>query len=273
MYKLSLNIFKFKKIKVRMREKLSVIIITKNEEKNIKECLESVKWADEIILVDAFSEDKTIEIAKNYTNKIFQREWTGFAEQKQFSLKLASYEWILSLDADERVSHSLKQKLLYLLEHKEELEAFDGYSIKRDNFFLGKKIKGCGWNKDFQLRLFKKSKAKVTERLVHEGFEVSGRTVKINEPIIHMSYRSIDEVIKKINYYSSLEALEKSTKNKASILKVIFYPPVYFIQHFILRYGFIDGVHGFLVSFFHALTKMLVQIKIWELQHKTYEER
>ncbi len=256
-----------------MPEKLSVIIITKNEEKNIKECLESVKWADEIILVDAYSEDRTVDVAKKYTDKIFLREWTGFADQKNYALSLASNEWILSIDADERVSHFLKQKLESLLSEKNYLKEFDGFLIKRDNYFLGRRIRSCGWNKDYQLRLFRKSKTKLTNRLVHEGFEVDGKIGKISEPLIHLSYKSFNDAITKINHYSTLEALEKSTKKRANFLTIIFYPIIYFIQHFFFRYGFIDGIYGFFVSILHAWTKMLVQIKMWELQHKTYEER
>jgi len=256
-----------------MREKLSVIIITKNEEKNITDCLESIKWADEIIIVDAFSTDATIEIAKRYTNKVFQKEWIGFADQKNYALNLASNEWVLSLDADERVSEKLKAKLHNLLSNKIELEKYSGYKIKRDNYFLGKKINSCGWNKDYQLRLFKKSLTKLTNRLVHEGFEVTGEIGIIKESILHLSYKSFKEAIEKINHYSTLEALEKSTKQKSNFFTIIFYPILYFAQHFIFRYGFIDGIYGFFVSLLHSWTKMLVQLKIWELQHKTYEER
>lgn len=256
-----------------MRAKLSVIIITKNEEKNIVDCLESVKWADEIIIVDAFSSDSTIEIARKYTDKVFQKEWIGFADQKSYALKLASNEWVLSLDADERVSESLRIKLLSMLSDLSELNKFSGFKIKRDNYFLGKKINSCGWNKDFQLRFFKKSVTRLTNRLVHEGFEVSGEIGSIKEPILHLSYKSINETIEKINHYSSLEALEKSSKLKVNFFTIIFFPALYFIQHFLFRYGFIDGMYGFLVSLFHAWTKLLVQLKIWELQRKTYEER
>lgn len=256
-----------------MREKLSVTIITKNEEKNIKECLESIKWADEIIIVDAFSTDSTIEIAKNYTDKIIQREWNGFANQKAFALQNSSNEWVLSLDADERVSESLKEKILHILSNPEVINQFSGYQIKRDNFFLNKRIKSCGWGDDYQVRLFKKSKTKISNRLVHEGFIVDGNLGKLNEPILHFSYRSFKEALDKINHYSSLEALEKASKQKSNIFTILFYPVIYFIQHFIFRYGFVDGIYGFFVSLFHAWTKLLVQLKIWELQHKTYDDR
>jgi glycosyltransferase involved in cell wall biosynthesis len=255
-----------------MAEKLSVIIITKNEEKNIRDCLESIKWADEIIVVDAFSNDRTIEIAKEYTTKVFQREWIGFADQKDYALSLATNEWILSLDADERVSHTLRSKIQEMISGNS-IDKYDGYLIKRDNYFLGRKIRSCGWNKDFQLRLFRKSKTRLTNRLVHEGFEVSGQIGKISEPIIHLSYKSFNDAFSKINNYSTLEALEKSNRQKASFFTIVFFPIIYFLQHFIFRYGFIDGIYGFFVSLLHAWTKMLVQLKIWELQHKSYEER
>lgn len=249
-----------------MVEPISVIIITKNEEKKIKECLESVKWADEIIIVDAQSEDKTVEIARNYTSNIFKHEWSGFAEQKKIALNYATNEWILSIDADERVSHELKEKIKrFVLSNSHE---YDGFLLKRENYFLGKKIRGCGWGNDFQLRLFKKSKTTITNRLVHEGFEVNGKVGKIFEPLIHLSYSNFDEVIQKINHYSTLEALEKYNKRNANIFTIVLYPIFYFIQHFVFRYGFIDGIYGLFVSIMHAMTKFLVQLKIWELQNK-----
>lgn len=250
-----------------MKLNISVIIITKNEEKNIKECLESVKWAEEIILVDSFSTDKTLEIAKNYTDKIFLREWKGFAEQKKFALNQATNEWILSIDADERVSHQLKEKIESLLKTKE-IEKYDGFLIKRENYFLGKVIRGCGWGNDYQLRLFRKNKTDLTKRLVHEGFVVNGSIGKIKEPMLHFSYQSFNDAINKINHYSSLEALEKFSKKKVNAISILFTPFIYFLQHFIFRFGFIDGIYGLFVSLLHGLTKFLVQLKIWELQHK-----
>lgn len=250
-----------------MKLNISVIIITKNEEKNIKECLESVKWAKEIILVDSFSTDKTLEIAKNYTDKIFLREWKGFAEQKKFALNQVTNEWILSIDADERVSYQLKEKIESLLKTKE-IEKYDGFLIKRENYFLGKVIRGCGWGNDYQLRLFRKNKANLTKRLVHEGFVVNGSIGKIKEPMLHFSYQSFNDTINKINHYSTLEALEKFSKKKVNAFSILFTPFIYFLQHFIFRFGFIDGIHGLFVSLLHGLTKFLVQLKIWELQHK-----
>ena len=170
------------------KNKISVIIITANEEENIRECLESVKWADEVIIVDSESSDRTTDIAGEFTDKIFIREWAGFASQKSFALEKTSNEWVLSIDADERVTPELSNEILSM-----DLSKSDGYFIKRDNYFLGKLIVGCGWGNDYQLRLMRKSKSGLTDNLVHEGFVVSGKREKLNSSIIHYTYNSIHQ--------------------------------------------------------------------------------
>jgi len=243
------------------KNKISVIIITANEEENIRECLESVKWADEIIVVDSESADRTIEITKEFTAKTYIRKWQGFASQKRFALEKASNEWVLSIDADERVTPELSTEILSL-----DLSNADGYYIKRDNYFLGKLIRGCGWGNDYQLRLVRKSKTELTDNLVHEGFVVNGKREKLNSTIIHFTYKSIHQALAKINYYSTLEAKEKYKSKSVSFLKIIFQPLIAFYQDFIARRGYKDGVHGLLISFNNALTKLQVLTKIWELQ-------
>lgn len=244
--------------------KLSVIIITKNESQNIKDCLESVKWADEIIVIDSGSTDDTVEIAKQYTEKVIYNEWKGYAIQKNYALQLAKNEWVLSLDADERVTESLRNEI-----SNTDLEKFDGYRIKRDNFFLGKIIRGCGWGNDYQLRLFRKSKTTLTKRLVHEGFYVEGRISKLKSTMLHYSYRNFKDAFDKINYYSTLEAVEKQNRKKVNALSIFITPVIAFLQHFIIRRGYIDGIYGMFVSILNAYTKLQVQLKIWELKNKS----
>ncbi|AFH48974.1 Glycosyltransferase [Ignavibacterium album JCM 16511] len=243
--------------------KISVIIITKNEAENISECLNSVKWADEIIVVDSGSNDETISIAKQFTDKVIFNEWKGFAAQKTFALNLAQNDWVLSLDADERVTEELKDEIL-----NSNLEKFDGYRIKRDNYFLGKLIRGCGWGNDYQLRLFKKSETKLTDRLVHEGFEVEGNVGQLKNSMLHFSYRNFSDAFTKINHYSTLEAIEKQNKKRVNAFTIVLTPLAAFLQHFIFRKGFIDGIYGLFVSVMHAITKLQVQLKIWELKKK-----
>lgn len=243
--------------------KISVVIITKNEAQNISDCLESVKWADEIIVVDSGSEDETISIAKRFTDKVLINEWKGFADQKSFAMNQASNEWILSIDADERVTEKLKDEIL-----NSDLNQFDGYRIKRENYFLGKLIRGCGWGNDYQLRLFRKSKTKLTNRLVHEGFEVEGKIGQLKNSMLHFSYRNFSDAITKINHYSTLEAIEKQNRKKVTAFTIVVTPVVAFLQHFFLRKGFIDGIYGLFVSIMHAITKLQVQLKIWELKKR-----
>ncbi len=164
------------------KNKISVTIITGNEEDNIRECLESVKWADEIIVVDSESSDKTVEIAKEYTDKVFIHKWEGYASQKNYALNLATNDWILSIDADERVTPDLAEEMI-----NSSLDQHNGYKIRRENYFIGKKITGCGWGNDYQVRLFKKNRTKLSNRLVHEGFIVDGsvsRASKFITPLL-----------------------------------------------------------------------------------------
>ena len=242
--------------------KVSVTIITKNEEHNIEQCLNSVKWADEIVVVDSESTDNTLEIARRFTQKVVKRKWEGYADQKSFALELTKNDWVLSLDADERCTKELEEEIKQL-----NPEDISGFFIKRDNYFLGKKINGCGWGNDYQLRLFNKSRVKLTNRKVHEGFVVSGKTEKLRSSMLHYSYRNLHDAMIKINQYSTLEAEEKYKKKKVSGTSIFFKPFIGFIQHFIFRKGYVDGVHGLMVSLMHAITKWQVQMKMWELQN------
>ncbi len=243
-------------------EKISVIVITKNEEKNIAECLESVKWADEIIIVDAESSDNTIRIAKAYTDKVYIKPWEGFVPQKRYAVSLASNEWVLSIDADERVSPELRDEII-----NTGLEKYDGYFIRRRNYFFGKEITTCGWDKDYQMRLFRKSKTNLTERLVHEGFEVSGSTRNMKNVLIHNTYSSLHNYLKKINTYSTLKAEEvHQTKKEVTAFTIFTHSFSAFFRYYISLKGFKDGIHGLIISFFNSVSTMLTYVKIWEKQ-------
>ncbi|HVO72526.1 MAG TPA: glycosyltransferase family 2 protein [Ignavibacteriaceae bacterium] len=246
-------------------EKISVIIITNDEEDSITDCLKSVQWADEIILVDSGSKDRTIELAKKYTSKIFFKAWEGFSAQKKYALSLASNEWVLSLDADERVSEPLMNEIFNL-----ELNSSNGFYLPRENYFINKKISTCGWNKDNQLRLFKKSKTMLTDKLVHEGFVVDGKVDYLKNPLIHYTFRTISGTLSKINYYSTLRALEIfKGKRKITALTIVSHSFSAFFRFFFSLKGYKDGMYGFLISIFNSLTTLLVYSKTWELQKNT----
>ena len=245
---------------------ISVTIICNNEEKNIEECIKSVLWADEIIVVDSFSEDKTIELAKKYTDKVFQNKWEGYAKQREFAVSKVSNEWIFSLDADERCTENLKNEIIDVIEKSD--NKYNGFRIPRKNYFLGKWIKNCGWYPGYQMRLFKKDKVIVTDRLVHEGYKAEGLTGVLENDIIHYTVVSISDYVKKINIYSSLQAEEKINKRKVTLLFLLFRPYVYCIQQFILKKGFLDGIYGLMVTFFDVITNTLTNMKIREMQDK-----
>jgi glycosyltransferase involved in cell wall biosynthesis len=243
-------------------EKISAIVIAGNEEDNIADCLESIRWADEIIVVNSESKDRTVEIARQYTDKVFVRRWEGYASQKKFSLQQANNEWVLSIDADERVSPELRDEILNL-----DFSKADGFYIPRRNYFLGKVMRSCGWSPDYQLRLFRKSKTTLSDRMVHERFIVEGKKGNLKNELLHFTHTSLKSTFDKINEYSSLEAVEKSTKIKMNGVRIFFKPIWEFFHHYIIRYGFTDGVHGLMVSIIHAITKVEVYMKIWEIQN------
>jgi glycosyltransferase involved in cell wall biosynthesis len=242
--------------------KISVIIITRNEEENIEPALKSVEWADEIIVVDSGSEDKTIDITKKYTNRIYKKEWQGFVEQKKYALGLASYEWVLSIDADERVSPELKEEIM-----KKQPENFDGFNVRRRNYFFNREITTCGWDKDYQLRLFKKSKVDLKERLVHEGFEVYGKVGKLDNVIIHNTFSSLHNYFRKVNDYTTLQAEEMyKAKKKVTALMIWGHTFSAFFRYYISLKGFRDGMHGLIISFINSVSTLLTYTKIWERQ-------
>ena len=245
-------------------DNISAVIIAKNEEANIPECLKSISWVNEIILVDAESTDKTVELTKNFTSKIFIRKWEGFAKQKEFALSKASNEWILNIDADERISPLLKDEIVNLIDRN-----IDGYYLRRENYFLGKHIKSCGWDDDYQLRLVRKSKTRLTDRLVHEGFSVDGKTERLTNRLIHYTFTSIEKTISKINHYSSLQAEELFRKKKnVGGLTIIFHGIAAFFRFLIALGGYKDGVYGLIISLFNSITTFLIYMKVWELQTK-----
>ena len=242
-------------------QKLSVSIITLNEEKNIERCLQSVTWADEVVVVDSGSKDRTVELSKKYTDRVIHNDWKGFADQKDFAMRSCSNEWVLSLDADEEISSELRAEIENLLKNPKE---FDGYYMPRKTYFNGKWIKSCGWYPGYQLRFFKKSLTKLTDRKVHEGFEVNGKVGYLKGDILHYTHIDLKSTIAKINNYSTLEAEEKYLTKRSTPLNFILNPIAAFFQHYIIRRGFTDGVEGLLISILHALTNLMTYMKIWE---------
>ena len=229
---------------------VSVTIISKNEAQNIRECLRSVEWASEIVVVDQFSEDETVEIAQQFGAKVFREPWHGFARQKNFAIDKAIGPWILSLDADERVTPALKQEIKDNLSQENE---YSGYCIARKNFFCGQWIRHGGWYPDYNLRLFRKSQGHFEDRAVHEKIIVSGKVGYLEHPLEHFTYRSIPDFLLRLESYSRLAAQELPAKTRWSISYSLCLRPLFtFINMYLLRGGLLDGAVGFFLAVSYA---------------------
>lgn len=243
--------------------KISAIVIVYNEEKNIRRCLESLTWADEIVIVDSYSQDKTKEIASAFTDKIFDVKWEGFGKKKEFAREKASCDWILSIDADEVVSDRLKQEIKTIIESNKTLA---GYYVPRLSNFLGIWIRYGGWYPDYVLRLFKNDKARFDLSLVHEKLVLDGNAGFLKSDLLHYTDPDIHHYLLKLDKYTTLGAERLFQEGKGtSLFDLIFKPPAVFFKMFILKGGFLDGWHGLLLacfSCFHVFTKYA---KLWHL--------
>lgn len=250
---------------------VAAVVITKDEEGNIAGCLHSLKWADEIIVVDAESIDRTADIARTYTPDVFVRPWPGYGPQKNFGIDRAKTEWILIVDADERVPESLRDEITDKL--RAESSAVGGYEIPRRNYFYGRWIQGGGMYPDYQLRLFRRTAGRYDDVLLHEHFRLTGTTERLQEPLEHYSMPTIGHHLRKMMRYSTLGAQEKlkhvtsiaawtiGTHHLGTILKTLF-----------IRRGYRDGVHGLIVAMFAGLHTFVKYAKAWEMLHVKGEE-
>ena len=244
---------------------LSVIIITKNEGTHIGSCLQSVLWADEIIVLDSGSDDDTVEICKQYTDSVFIMDWPGFGIQKQRALEKAQGDWVLSIDADEVVTAELKGEIENALRQ----EQFNGYEIPRLSSYCGKQIRHGGWWPDYVLRLFRRNAGYFTDSVVHERVVVQGKIGKLTSPLLHDAFVNLDEVLRKVNCYSSLGAEMLYQKGvQSSISKAIFKALWCFIRTYCLKAAFLDGRQGLMLSISNAEGAYYKYVKLLELQNR-----
>ncbi len=242
---------------------LSVVIITLNEEANLPRTLQSVKWADEIVVLDSGSTDGTREIAESFHAKVFVEPWTGFAAQKNSALSKANTDWVLSLDADEEVETALGQEIRELL-NKNPDES--GFWVPRRNFFLGRWIRHGGFYPDRKLRLFRRGAGAFEQRLVHEDVKVQGSTGKLRNHLLHHSYPTLDSYLEHMNRYSSLGGQMATTQGKTgfSLIDIVVRPRLTFFYNYVLRGGFLDGREGLLLHLYHANYVSWKYAKAWE---------
>ena len=245
---------------------ISVTIRTFNEEKNIQECLESVSWADEIVVVDSQSTDLTVELAKKYTDKVIVQPWLGHIGQSQFATDCAKNLWVLHMDADERVTPELRDEILALdLENS----PYDAYEMPRLHFFMKQWIHHSAWYPDYKIRLFRRDRCRWGGYAPHDEVKVPGRKQKLQHDIVHYIYTDIAHFATTKNNYSSLTAADHFRNGrKARIVNFTLRPLYAFLYRYFVRLGIADGVAGFTISVMEAHAVFMKYIKLYELEHR-----
>jgi len=250
-----------------MPDKLSVVIITKNESANIRCCLESVKWADELIVVDSGSTDATVPICEEFSCKILHRDWDGYASQKNFAISQATGDWILSLDADEVVTDELHSEIAGILNGK---ASYDAYKIPRRNFFLGKPMTRGGWYPDCQLRLFRRDIGEFAVIPLHEHirfYNADTKVGRLSNDMLHHTYPSIRDFVAKADRYTNIEVdamLKEGRRPKSLIFSMVTCFPMKFVEVYLYKGGWKDGIHGFVAATLMAARVFMRNAKLWE---------
>jgi glycosyltransferase involved in cell wall biosynthesis len=251
---------------------ISATILTKDNEGTIERCLKSLSWVHEIVVVDSFSTDSTVEIAKRYTQKVIQRPWCGFVRQRNFSKEQASGTWILWVDSDEVVSQELKEEILEAV--RKAPPDVGGFEIPRLTFYLGRWIRHGSWFPDYSLRLFRREGSRWVGEELHEVVEVTGRTERLKNPLMHYTYGSFGEQIRTIDRYSSLAARALYKRGERfSLRRMLLHPIGRFLKEYLLKRGFMDGLPGLIITvstMFYVFSKYG---KLWELERAKWEDR
>ncbi len=251
-----------------MPQRISLFIIARNEETKIAKCILSAKGlVNEVIVVNGESKDRTAQVARELGAAVYDREFDGFANQKNFALSKVNSSWALNLDADETLSPELKEEIRRVVQETD----CCGFNIPFSNYFLGKKMKHSGLNRERHLRLVRTGKARYTGGLVHEGLDVQGKVGLLQHPVNHYSYDSIETYFRKFNHYTTLAA-EQMYKNgcKFSLPFVLATIPFEFLKRYVLKLGFLDGMRGFVWAAFSSFYVFVKYMKLWRLREKQH---
>ena len=251
-----------------MKIPLSVVLIARNEETHIQRAVGSAAFAEEVVVIDAHSTDRTVELARAAGAKVVQRAWTNFSDQRNFSLSQASFPWVLVLDADEKITPGLVAWLQDFFAQKKNESAPYGYKIKRAEYFLGKRIYGACWNPSFQDRFFRKDKARYVGE-IHEYPEVQGGLMRApDEALIeHNPNVTVESFFSKMNHYTTIEALDRYNLGQRTSLPhmaVVFFST--WCKNYFYYKGYQDGAHGFVICLMEAVSRTVRHIKLWQIQ-------
>ncbi len=246
--------------------RLTALIITFNEAAHIAEAIQSVAWADEVLVVDSHSTDGTADLAAAAGARVEVRAWPGYIEQKNHGASIAQHDWILSIDADERVTPALAAEIRSLLAGD---PGCPGYRIPRVSYYLGKWIRTTDWYPDPQLRLYDRRRGRWTGRYVHESVGVDGPAGMLRHDLQHYTYRDVSHHLKTIDRYTSLAARQMHEDGRrAGVLQILLHPPAAFLRNYLARGGFRDGQVGLIVSLLNSYYVLCKFVKLWELRHQ-----
>lgn len=241
---------------------LTATIITKNEERNIRACLESIRWVPNIVVIDSGSTDATVAIAREYTDNVVVTDWPGHVEQKNRAVDHANTDWILSLDADERATPELRSEVERVLTTE---PANAGYGFRRKTWYLGRWILHGGWYPDRKIRLFDRRRARWGGTNPHDHVNVDGPTEQLDADILHYTYRDMEHHLEVIDFFTDIAARERDKKGRRfPVLGMIFGPPFKFVKMYLFKRGYKDGFPGFLIAGLGALYVLLKDAKLWE---------
>jgi glycosyltransferase involved in cell wall biosynthesis len=246
---------------------ITVILPCCNEAENIRACLESAAWADEILVVDSGSTDDTLKIAREFTDRILQREYVNPASQRNWAIPQARHSWVLIIDADERVTPELGEEIRRIISSA---DSCSGYFIRRRNFFAGKEIRHCGWQRDWVVRLFRRDEGRYDDSRPHNyhaGVKVAGKTGRCRGVMDHHPYRDLKTYLEKLRRYSDWGGLDAAQQGeRASFWRLLFHPMGRFLRMYVLQRGFLDGMHGLVICLLAACYTALQDVRLWEIQ-------
>lgn len=241
--------------------KLTVIVTCENEEKDIRTCLESVKWADEIMVVDSGSTDRTLEIAREYAHRIIEHEYVNAATQRNWAIPQAAHEWVFIVDSDERATPELQAEVRALMAGTPRC---DGYRVRRKNWFFGVEMPHCGWERDVVLRLFRRGAGRYEDKHVHADAVVDGVVGLLDSSLEHRPYRSFDDYLEKFGRYTTWSALDLKARGKRPGLRDLVGRPLFrFFKMFVIRQGFRSGLAGLVLSGLGAFSVFMRYAKLW----------
>lgn len=270
---LSCQTFSSERTATRPRSLISAFVICFNEQEQITDCLKSLSFCDEVILIDSFSTDDTVGIARNLGAKIIQRTWPGYREQKAYGLTVVAHEWVVNIDADERVSDELRESILKVLEddydHKPATQRIAGYYVNRVVYHLGRWWRRGGWYPEYRLRVFRKSAVSWGGVEPHEKAIVRGETASLSGELYHFTYKDIDEQFSRLHSLSTIVAREEyNSGRRASFLSLLINPILRMLKFYVLKRGYREGMAGFVVAGVEGCYTFMKYAKLWGLEYQ-----